>query len=700
MCVRQPGRLAVAGTILAASCLFAANQATAQDTGSCKWGEHLRVSILFDNSGTVVYRDRSPLEASRQWLLEIEKSLRPKDHLQIFGLLPRRNSALPLKASMDIPGDLLRMSELSDSAIAFTRRLFDPRSSVDTTDLTESLRQLQSILDRNEDAFCSDIVLLVTDGSLSPFRDDSGGVINPSIAINEFAALITTLRRGKGPRSQYYAVSIGASRAPAVDSLYRRKWEQQQHGTIPADLFEMQGDELLDRAFGRVYDLSLRSVVALVYREATSVYASVFALQHEQDVPLSELADRRMRYLLIEEGVTDSTSLCETTPAQIEDGVSWTTIGSHCMLHMSKLSGQLLRRLGGKSPWYSFSQEIAEIVTSDTISDPHQIVLQDVGSSSTSGCSTRDLFSAANTTGWNDANSSTPYSLRYQLSRGSASSWFGPVKLRHLPHSSCLVAANLTDSDPFDASYTEIRLNVEADDGRPNRIIFSTRRPWVPSNLVEWKLENTRSLVSSLVFIDRWIVSGEVWVRTAPDSSTTQVYIGQDSFPLRTSNENTCSRNTQPVPGGLQCLHFAGLYVGAAEPSLALIKLVPECDRQPRNCHFAALVPSRIIFRLPVSGVLLWFLVGCLVQFVVEAAKLKSWDLTPMLRRDELGARVLRVASIGLLFVWFAEAMLWTPESASTRVKLAETIIPGLIGISALFCPAQVRPLLRIIGWM
>lgn len=694
--IRRAVRILFCGAWTIAAIGFSWATVNAQEHERCGWGQPIRISVLFDNSGTVIGRQHQLIRRSEQWMQSMMLALRPGDRFQVFGLLNRPDAQIVRLANVDL-ASTLRWALASDSAEAFSARVFDTTNQVDTTDLRQSMAALQSALDRSTEGFCGDVVILVTDGALSPFRERSGMLPSPTTAVDSFINYIRLQR--KGSRRRYYAVSIGAERA--IDRFYERAWEKESHGEIASEISEMGGSDLLGSAFGRVFKLDLGSLNEMMYRDTSSVFPSLFGLARNTNSSLSELIDRRLRYLLIELGV-EVLSLCrEDRP---DSTFAWTLAGDRCMLHTSTLSASLLQRLGRNTPWFMYSQELDSRVLPDTIVDLHQMIFPEPGFDRTQNCDISRLLLAVSAGTYDSAEVSV-YSLRYRFISDSGQSPSSILHLKRLRSTGCLVAADLVGEDPGDASYNAIKIEVERDDGRTNPVIFSEVRQWRQPSVLKWKFVRIRSLASSFLFHDRWLVSGWVITRrasasgTQSDTSNRRVYIGANRYPLSTELPDTaCAAARLYIDGGTQCESFGGLYTGAHEPGRAVVALTPFCEDSPHNCHFASLTSISPILHLSSSQVVLWVIIGISAGILFHAKRCKSYRPGVIFQRSRW-KEVTVTAAIGALFcVWMAESVMWTPSFLPFGARLGESLIPTLMAILLMVFPSQLRAFVHLFG--
>jgi hypothetical protein len=599
-------------------------------------------------------------------------------------------------AEVRIAQSAVRSTELGDSAEAIVIRLFQQGRMVDTTDLRESLRTLQLTLEATPGGYCGEAIVLVTDGALAPFREPSGALPSPAMAVDGFIALVTQLQREKRDRFRYYAVSMGAARGPAIDRSYQRAWEASR-GEITGEIAEMGGRDLLDRAFGRVYELNPNSLSSMIYRDTSSVYPTFFGLRREASLSLADIQDRLLRYLLVEQSV-DEPSLCEARTNNGDQPFEWTLAGDRCMLHMNQI-GRLLRdRIGGSSPWFMYADDFDAGSLPDTIKDPHLIVLREQGATGGS-CPVERLFSAVNDGFSYDSAQPSNYSLHYRLIGKTGASRPSTLRLKRLPHSACLVAADLVGADPPEGPYDSIRFDVEVDDGRVSPVIFSNQRPWMHPSLVRWKLVRLQSIASSLVFVDRWIVSGSVVAHRNEEPLEGRVKIGANTYPLTNStSENPCT-----IPGvydesdPLQCLTFGGLYVAGKQPERALISFSTVCESSPGDCHFAELASYTPLLQLSLLQIVWWGLIGAVAAVLFELKRRKHWSLSRLFasERPRLGITVLIGA---MLCTWIAEAVGWTPSFLPYHTRILESTIPTLWALALVVFPAQLIPFIRLLG--
>jgi hypothetical protein len=381
---------------------------------TCAWDAHIRISVLFDNSGTVVGRQRQLVRRAESWLDALLMSLRPGDRVEVYGLARHGGASSERLAQIALNRSSVRSTEMGDSAAAIVQRLFQEGRMVDTTDLRQSLSSVQASLEDTKQGYCGDAIILVTDGALAPFREPSGALPSPTATVDAFISFVARLQREKRERFHYYAVSMGAARGPAIDRQYQQAWERDNKSEVTGEIAEMGGRDLLDKAFGRVYELEPNSLSAMVYRDTSSVYPALFGLRREPNLTLARLQDRNLRYLLLEQSV-DAPPLCEARTASTFPEVEWTLAGDRCMLHMSLISRSLRDRIGGSSPWFMYADDFDAGSLPDTITDPHQVVLREQGVSGGENCGLGKLFAAVNDGFSFDSAQQSQYSLRYRL---------------------------------------------------------------------------------------------------------------------------------------------------------------------------------------------------------------------------------------------------------------------------------------------
>jgi hypothetical protein len=369
------------------------------------------------------------------------------------------------------------------------------------------------------------------------------------------------------------------------------------------------------------------------------------------------------------------------------------------MLHMSLISRSLRDRIGGSSPWFMYADDFDAGSLPETITDPHQIVLREQGASGGENCGLNKLFAAVNDGFSFDSAQLSQYSMRYRLVGERGESPQSVIRLKRLPHSACLVSADLVGTDPPDGAYDSISFDVEIDDGRNSPVIFSKQLPWIHSMVVRWSLTRVQSIASSLVFADRWIVSGSVVSHKAREPVEGRVRIGANSYSLVPSGP----RNPCTIPGvfddtdPLQCTSFGGLYVAAEAPGRALISLARECESAPRDCHFAELAAETPLIHLSWLQIALWSTIGIVTGTLFEAKRRKTYKLPALLKsnRKRLAVTVLIGA---LLCMWVAEAIMWTPAFLPYPDRLFESLVPTLWGLALIVFPAQVIPFIRLLG--
>jgi len=369
------------------------------------------------------------------------------------------------------------------------------------------------------------------------------------------------------------------------------------------------------------------------------------------------------------------------------------------MIHASEISGSLRRQLGGSSPWFMLADEFDAGMLPDTVTDPHQLVLREQRAAPGENCGPARLFAAVNDGTSFDSAQASEYSLRYWLTGDAIESPPTVIRLKRLPHTGCLVPANLAAADPQDGAFNAIRFDVEVDNGEKNSVIFSSQRPWVHPSVVRWDLRRLQSIASSLVFADRWIVSGSVITRHTGDMTGGRVKIGQSNYPLSLpGSESPCTvPGVSDPPNGFQCATFGGLYVAAAEPTTALIAFVPECSSSPRDCHFAELTPERPVIRLSWPWIGVTSILGMVAGVLFEAKRRKNYKLK-LLFRDERTRMAVTILIAALLCTWVAEAMRWTPTFLPFHVRIRETLLPTVFALALVVFPAQVVPFIRLIG--
>jgi hypothetical protein len=644
----------------------------AAEREGCDLSRPVRVTVLFDNSASVVNHAGTDTVRVQDWLEAMLMVLRPRDVFELHTLAPSRNVPLPTARRYIVPaGEHLRRTQPIDSAVAYARHLFGRKTAVDTTDLTASIRQVVENAAEDAPQFCANVLIIVTDGSLHPFSLTSGRIPDPSATVDSLSSLVAALRSNKVP---VYAVSIGTG--AAIDGHYAQSWLQQEGRSVIPELARLPARQLLERLFGAVYELEESSLERMFFRDSTSVWASALGLVHESPTSLDHWVNRRTSYVILEEPASVESSWCQSPT--VSGVVATRSPNRRCFIHAERLTDHIRRHHGSGSASLMTQEHYLARELPDSIDDVHFLLIsQPVATRPETTCTSSHLFSAFFEGKLLNAK---PVALTLRVSHlhratGRHLTRYSP--LVHLVDTNCLALQQLSDHhdapEPF-----HLDVEILARDGSADSILFQAKRPLRPSLFQEWKLYRTRTLVSSIFLRDRWYVEGRVVIaNTGSMRGDGRVYIdGPTSQPLR---EMKCSHIEAETYEGVQsCYVLGNIFVGPAPPELALIAFTSSCDMSPRNCHFAGLSP-RSRFLLPLPMIILLATVGMFAGFAHRWRRLDQKELRSLVRIDIL----LSGLGIALTFVWMGEVFTWALPLNSAW-QILEILIPlaFAVGIS------------------
>lgn len=642
-------------------------QATAQ-APPCDANDPLHISIIFDNSVTVVRHESGLREPAREWLERILPALRPGDQIDVYGLAPRTGEPLPNLFSTRVHRGASDDSGGSEWARRITYRIFDDYPPALRTDLTRSLDAFATLpgQDRGE---CFHAVVLVSDGSLHPFyRNGMPPAADQAVQHFKDAARRLAVALGDG---RAYAVSLGANSVPAIDDRYKLDLAEAGHAPRGAQA-RLNGEELLQAAFGRVYRES--QAHELLYADTGSIFRTALGLQYSNTPDADGVSTLAIHNAFFEEPPGEAGSLCGTAGNSPSTGTVAAMVGSRCIVYARKAS--LVRERLARAVWVAFAPAHGYVLLPDTIRDLHQLGLS-VEADTLVTCPANQLFTAVTTGTWPEY-ARARHVLHYQYLDGRDST-MRTLPLRRVGSSPCLFTDEFGKGDGASTG-NHVRLTLT--DPSTREVMLNAVRPVEPALFAVWHVEGSRTLASRILLGDRWLVSGTIAI-TAPAiaSDTPRVRLGATSYLLNPDRLSTCDRlgdKDSPFSGtNFTCLNFTDLFVGDSLPTRALLALRGACEADAAGCHVATVAGFTGWLRLSGPAAAFWGVLGAALGIGLAFArtkprphwrKLLSWNAAyPLLHAGAVGA---------LLVVAAAEVVMWTPQRGHVGDIVREYLVP------------------------
>ncbi|MDB4949784.1 MAG: hypothetical protein JWM27_2433 [Gemmatimonadetes bacterium] len=265
-CRGVPGRI-IRVTLVVSACLSPGVRLASQSAaGGCQGGEPLTVSIMFDQSFSVLPRSENTQAVYDSVINGFSPALQTTDSLRVYRF-PNSSEDRPRPLAAWQVGERVETETIVGNVTGTPSQ---------HTDLAAAVRRFAAVEGWNgaTDAArpgCERVLVLVTDGSLSPYDPAPGNAgLGIKAIVEKFG---TAVAEAAGRHVHVYAIGYSAQNRLAIDSVYWPKVRRHPVLYEGFDLATMKGDEMLRLLLGERYRAwSQQAVNDLTLFDSSSIY--------------------------------------------------------------------------------------------------------------------------------------------------------------------------------------------------------------------------------------------------------------------------------------------------------------------------------------------------------------------------------------------------------------------------------------------